>query len=167
MVVETIFASPLLVAVLIGVLILAVHFQRGLTYTEYRIVHLLKARLSSVFEQKVRKRFGLSIINDKRYRDDDEFIRTIDKSPREVFKRIRSEKNASPHLIAATKRRHFAGGSELTHSQLVTFDHEAGRQTEWYLFANGDGTTDLYGHNEVSIFDPENHIENTDQKPAE
>lgn len=167
MVLETIFASPLLVAALVAVLIVAVHYQRGLNYREYRTAHLVKSRLFAAFEKPIEDRLGAGIVNDKGYRDDEEFIETVDKSPREVFRRVRQEHNASPHLLAATKRRSTPDGSQLTHSQLVKFDDDKNRQTEFYLFDNGDGSTDLYGHDEVSVFNPEDHLKNTDQQPVE
>lgn len=167
MVVETIFASPLLLGALIGAIIIAVHYQRGLTYTEYRTAHLIKVYLFRAVESQAEKRLGARIINDKRFRDDEEFIRTIDRQPRAVFKKIRNEENAYPHLVASVKRRETPDGPQLTHSQLVRFSHDDGRQDEFYLFYNGDGTTDLYGHNEVSVFDPEAHLNHTDQRPVE
>jgi hypothetical protein len=32
-------------------------------------------------------------------------------------------------------------------------------QTEAFLFANDDGTTDVYAHHEVSVTDPDGHLE--------
>ena len=154
---EFVLSNPLLVGVLVVIIYVGVAWQRSLGYRQYRMFHLLKTGAFRVLDGRFTK-LGRPLIHPKhRPEDSREYLTTIDAPPRVVFQRFR-EAGASPHLIASTKSRPGPdGGTQYTHSQLVYIWGD-GTQTEYYLFTDGDGKADVYGHNETAVLDPEGHV---------
>ena len=150
---DLVFQNPGLTIALTALVAFAVNYQRGLTYREFRFLHIAKCYAFSILNSRARKH-GRPLV---RTASDEDYVRTIDATPRTVARRITDE--FSPHLVATAKRRWTRNGYEWSHSQWVFF-HGDGDQTEAYLFSNPDGTTDVYAHVETSVTDPEGHIRN-------
>lgn len=152
---QVIFDSPELTAALVVVIYGLVKWQRGLSYREYRTAHLIKSRLFRLLDDRATAA-GRPLIRSKgKPEDDPEYITTVPYGPRETYNRLR-QAGASPHLIATTKRRVTDDGYQYSHSQLVRLNDD-GTQTEWYLFPAAGGT-DIYGHRETAVTDPEGHV---------
>lgn len=140
---------PTVAALVTIIVVFVARFQAGLTYHEYRFLHRLKS--------KTLKRVAPHLVNRKAHRDQaPEYIETVQEKPKVVATQLLKE--FSPHLPATTKERVLPGGeTQMSHSQFVYF-HGDGWQTEIYLFDNGNGTTDVYGHHEPSVKEPDEHI---------
>lgn len=145
---EIVFSNPALTVTLTVLVLGAVNWQRGLTYRELRLAHIVKCRVFSILDPWARKR-GRPLVNEA---NDADYERTIDANARTVSKAIMDV--FDPHLVATAKRR----TSGWTHSQWVQI-HGDGLQTEVYLFRNPDGTTDVYVQVETAVTDPEGHLE--------
>lgn len=149
-------------AVLVGLLArLGLLWQRGLSWYEYRTLHGIKRRLAPV----VGNGFVLTLAS-KGGRDDAEFIQTRDASVREVVSKLRSS-GGSLHLFASVKQRPDTHGDPLSRAHVV-WTYPGVTQTEAYLFANDDGTTDVYAHRETSVTDAVGHLtdKQTDGDPG-
>jgi len=124
-------------------------WQGSLSWYEYRTFHGIK--------RAVLKRTGIT--HPKGGRNDDEFLRTIDLSPKTIAQRLRKN-GGDLHLLASMKRRPAAHGDPLTAAHVV-FYHDDTKQTEAYLFANDDGSSDVYVHVETATTDPDGHLTDT------
>lgn len=148
---------PLAAAALTVIMILAVHYQRGLTWTEYRTIHRLKVALFPVLDRRVWDGF----VNQKARRGADaEYLTTVDAPLREVASRLR-DGGGSWHLLCSIKRRPAADGSaaQTEYSALhLVWTHDDGTQTEAYAFRNADGSVDVYAHHETSVTGPGGHL---------
>ena len=128
-------------------------WQRELTWPEYRTLHGLKRLTFPVAHPYAKKYLGFSsLINDKGGRDDAEYIDTMHFRPRDIVRSLRAG-GGSLHLLASLKRRP-DGTLSWAH---VVWDHGTD-QTEAYIFANGDGSTDVYSHFEPSPETPVEHL---------
>jgi hypothetical protein len=143
---------PALLAALALVMRAVLAWQRSLTWYEYRTLHGLK--------RFVLPRLGTGI-NEKGGRDDAEFITTVDRSPRKTVGTLR-EAGAVLHLVCSLKRR---PDGALTYAHLI-FEH-GDDQTEAFLFANGDGTTDVYAHFEPGPETPLEHLGGDEQEDGD
>jgi len=129
-------------------------WQRQLSWYEYRTLHGLK-RVALPW-LAARNPFGFGHwVHHKGGRDDGEFIATVGQSVRETVKTLQAG-GGSLHVISSLKCRPPTHGDPLTAAHLVWTDGEM--QTEAYLFQNDGGTTDVYAHHEVSVTDPEGHL---------
>jgi len=154
-VVDTLGAYPLLAVALAVTLRAALAWQRELTWPEYRVVHSAKRVVFPVVQRY--EPFGFAeFVNRKGGRDDAEYLLTHSGGVRAVVRELR-EGGASLHLINSLKRRPGDHGDPLSAAHVV-WTHADGTQTEAYLFANADGSTDLYSHFETSVQDPEGHL---------
>lgn len=154
-----ILTNPVLLVALASLIVLGVHYQRGLSYREYITAHRVKCLVFQVLDPLARKR-GRPLVHTKGY-NDGEHVRTPSMSPREVAEKIRPE--FSPHLIASAKRRNLPDGSfEFAHSQWVQLYEHDGRefQTEVFLFPSkrSPGGTDVYVHVEPAVTSPRAHL---------
>lgn len=152
-VVDTLTEYPELAAVLGVVLRGVLAWQRELSWYEYRTLHGLKRLLFPVLQASTP--FD-SFVNTKGGRDDAEFLTTHPESVRATVRQLRRH-GGSVHLVSSVKRRPAEHGDPLTRAHVV-WTHSDGRQTEAYLFANDDGTTDVYAHAENSATDPVAHL---------
>jgi len=143
--------DPVPLAVLTLILAAAVHYQRGLTWTEYREIHRLKRRLFPRLD-----RVWPHFVHEKGDVDDPEYLTTRPQSPRTVWKQLVSE-GASPHVIASLKRREWPDGSVDYSVAHAVWTHDDGTQTEAYLFHAPTGT-DVYAHRETSVTDADGHL---------
>lgn len=151
-IVDLLVESPEL-AVALGLLLRAgLAWQKELSWYEYRTLHGLKRVAFPTLEALMP---GNLFVNAKGGRDDAEFLTTVDASIRETVRDLRAD-GGSLHLISSIKRRPTGNGDTLTRAHVVWTD--GGDQTEAYLFANDDGTTDLYAHVEASVTDPVGHL---------
>jgi len=148
-----VFDNPALTAALAVALILALHYQRGLTWTEYRTLHRLKLALFPTLDRRVWDGF----VNPKgRPGEDAEYLTTVAAPLREVVAQLRDGGGSYP-LLNSIKRRPGEHGDPLSAAHVV-FDHGTD-QTEAFLFANDDdGTTDVYVHFEPSPETPLQHL---------
>lgn len=144
-------------ALALGILLrVALAWQRGVSWYEYRTLHGLRRLVFPALQQHlpiapfVRRKGG---------RDDPEFVTTRDAGVRKTVRRLRAG-GGTLHLISSLKRRPAEYGDPFSRAHLV-WTHANGRQTEAYLFANDDGTTDVYAHVETSVSDPEGHLSDT------
>jgi len=134
----------------------ALAWQRGLSWYEYRTLHGIRRLAFPTLQQYapvapfVRRKGG---------RDDAEFLTTRRGTVRATVRQLR-EAGGTLHLISSIKRRPSDHGDPLSRAHLV-WTHADGRQTEAYLFANSDGTTDVYAHVETSVTDPVGHLTET------
>lgn len=130
-------------------------WQSDLSWPEYRTAHGIRRLLFPVLQRRAPLGFD-SFVNRKRGRTDDEYLRTVDADVRATVGRLRAG-GGSLHLISSLKRRPADHGDPLTAAHVV-WTHDDGSQTEAYLFANDDGTTDAYAHHETSVADPDGHL---------
>lgn len=152
-----IFTEYPAVAVALGLLLRAgLAWQRGLSWYEYRTLHGLKRLVFPVLDARLT---FVSFVNGKGGHDDAEYLRTVDASVPELVGTLRNA-GGTLHLISALKRRPATRGDPLTRAHLV-WTHDDGHQTEAYLFANDDGTTDVYAHVETGVTDPLGHLTDT------
>jgi len=128
-------------------------YQRQLTWYEYRTLHGVRRMLFPVLARVLPYD---SFVNPKGGRDDAEYLDTRPESVRAVAKQLQSH-NGSLHLLSSIKRRPAEHGDPLTRAHVV-WTHADGNQTEAYLFANDDGTTDVYAHFEASVRRPIEHL---------
>lgn len=151
---DLIFSSPELSTILLIVVYVGLRYQKTLSYQEYRFFHLGKTFLFRLLDAKMTT-LGRPLIHPKNPPEtSQEYITTVSKPPRQVYEHFLSL-GASPHLIATTKARPHNGGMQYTHSQVVF--QQGDQQTEYYLFYN-DGETDVYGHAETTVLDPQGHV---------
>lgn len=148
---EMVLSEPLLLGALTVAVIVGAHYQAGLTYREFRFTHVAKCYLFAALDPWARAR-GRPLVRTK---GDADYVETVDENARAWASTLWGP--FDPHLIATAKRRRVGAGHQWAHSQFVHF-HNDGTQTEVYLFANDDGTTDVYAHVEGAITDPEAHL---------
>jgi hypothetical protein len=149
-------ADPVPLAILTLAVAAAVHYQRGLTWTEYRQIHRAKVRVFPPLQRLAPGGFD-SFVNRKGGRDDGEYLVTRTQSVRSVWKQLVSE-GGDPHLVASVKRRTLGQHPPQYSAAHVVWLHDDGSQTEAYLFANCDGTTDVYTHHETATTDVDGHL---------
>jgi hypothetical protein len=151
---ETLADSPALLVALALVMRAGLAWQRSLTWPEYRLLHGGKRLLFPVLQRRAPLGFD-SFVNAKGGRDDAEYLRTYQASVRDTVSRLTAA-GGSLHLLNSIKRRPGEHGDPLTAAHVV-WDHGTD-QTEAYLFANADGTTDVYAHFEPSPEMPLEHL---------
>jgi len=146
--------NPEFVVVLALVLRLALAWQRQLSWYEYRTLHGLRRmvfpRLATVLPYD-------SFVNDKGYRQrSDEYLTTRKASVKATAKKLQRA-GGSLHLLSSLKHRRGPDGDPYSRAHVV-WVHDDGTQTEAYLFANYNGTTDVYAHHEASVTNPAEHL---------
>jgi hypothetical protein len=157
-IVDQITQNPKLGVALILLLRFLVAYQRGLSWTEYRIYHSLKRGIFPVIDSLIPR---VNFVNRKGYREDKEFIRTYADDVRGTWRAL-NEIDGSPHLISSIKRRRTPEGPQYSVAHVVWL-HQ-GKQTEAYLFPSIDGSgTDIYAHAETSVLRGIQHITSTKQ----
>jgi hypothetical protein len=157
-----VFADPRLAAVLVLAIAAVLWYQRGLSWAEYRRLHALKVRFIPLLD-----RFNVFVISHKGYRDDAEYLQTVDGTVRDVWQTL-VDAGADPHLVNSIKKRPLPdGGFQYSAAHVVWNYPETGEQLEAYIFDNGDGTSDVYAHAETWTLDPDGHFEDpqTDGDP--
>jgi hypothetical protein len=150
--------NPEVLVALVILLRAGLAWQRSLSYPEFRTVHAAKRATFPTLQRVTPS--GLSFVNTKGYRDDAEYLLTVDESVRAVAQRLRAG-GGSYHVISSIKRRETPDGPQYSRVHVV-WTHEDGQQTECYLFPavdNGDGRTDVYAHLEASVTDPDDHLD--------
>lgn len=145
---------PWVVVVLALLIRGGVAYQRGLSWYEYRTWHGLRRQLFPILQRYVPVVRFVNVKPDGR--DSDEYIATVDTSVRETAAQLR-QGGGMYHLISSIKRRPEGHGDTLTRAHVVWL-HDSGDQTECYLFANDDGTVDVYAHYEAAVTDPDAHL---------
>ena len=159
---EILTDNPELMAALVAVLTFALRYQRGLGYSEYRQRHRLKVALAPTLHRTWLPLF----VSQKGYRDDSaEYLQTWEKTLRESWDEMQAM-GGSPHLINSIKSREHPNG-ETEYSDMHFIWGNDDRQTEIYLFDNGDGTVDVYGHEEDSVAQPLEHLDTSNQKAGD
>lgn len=152
---ELILGHPLLSTALVVAVLAVVNYQAGLSYREFRLLHILKCRLFALMDPWARKR-GRPLVKTKAGPPDaPEYVTTVTATPRAVAQTISGA--FGPHLLATAKRRQTVDGPQWSHSQWRQ-THDDGRQTEVYLFPFGGGGTVVYAHVETQVEDPEGHL---------
>lgn len=149
---DLILGNPVLLGVLTVVILALVAYQRTLSYREYQTIHIIKTLVFRVLDPLASRR-GRPLINDKGGRDDAEYLTEWDGTPRDVLTTLSAE-GWDYHLVSTDKRR----PNGTLDSGHAVFYHDDGRQTEVYVFDNGDGTTAVYAHEETSTTDPDGHL---------
>jgi hypothetical protein len=154
-IVEWLTANPWAVVALAVVMRAGLAWQRSLSWPEYRLLHGVKRRLFPILQRRAPLGFD-SFVNAKGGREDAEFLRTVPASVPDVVGWL-SRGDGSLHLLNSVKRRPDTHGDPLSAAHVV-WVHPDGTQTEAYLFANADGTTDVYAHTEPSPSRPLAHL---------
>lgn len=155
-------SGPVAIALVTLAVAAVVHYQRGLTWSEYRQIHRAKVRLFPHLQRVAPGGFD-SFINAKGYRDDGEYLVTRNQSVRAVFKQLVAE-GGSPHVVCSIKRRTWPDGATQYSAAHVVWMHADGSQTEAYLFGPvekgpvGTPTTDIYCHHETAATDVDGHL---------
>jgi hypothetical protein len=152
--VDLILDDPVYAAVVVLAIRAILAYQRGLTYTEYRSIHALKRRWFPILDRVLWPRF----VHEKGGREDAEYLRTVEATPREVFATLVAG-GGSPHVVASVKRQ---PDGRLSRAHVV-WRHGDGRQTEAYAFDLGDGTTAVYAHEEPSVLRLRAHLDGSKQ----
>jgi len=151
---ETLADNPALVVALAVVMRALLAWQRSLTWPEYRTIHGAKRLLFPVLQRRRPLGFD-SFVNRKGGREDAEYLTTVETDVRATAQRLR-DAGGSLHLLNSIKRRPETHGDPLTAAHVV-FDHGTD-QTEAFVFANDDGTTEIYSHFEPSPETPLEHL---------
>ena len=149
---------PELVVVLGLVMRAALAWQSELSWYEYRTLHGLK-RLAF---PPLARFAPVSLINEKGGTDDAEYLQTRDESIRAVVSTLR-QGGFELHLLCSLKRR---PDGTLTAAHLI-YRHDGGEQTEAFLFANDDGSTDVYAHHEPDPSRPLAHLGGANQSDGD
>lgn len=153
---ELLTTYPELLVLLAIVLRAARAWQSQLTWSEYRAVHRFKRGVFPLLDAFPATGRILLWVSDKGGREDGEFIQTVDAPYRGVVRACRKH-GASLHLLNSLKRRPDVHGDPITIAHCV-WTHDDDTQTECYLFANDDGTTDVFAHHEPSTDTPLRHL---------
>jgi len=151
--VELFAKYPELAVVLAAVMRAGLAYQRGLSWYEYRTLHGMRRILFPVLQDALPV---VSFVNWKHGRKDKEFLTTRKATVAATARQLMAG-NGSLHLLSSIKRRPEDHGDPLSRAHVV-WTHADGRQTEAYLFANDDGTCDVYVHTEESVTDPVGHL---------
>lgn len=146
-------SDPVVLALVTLAVAAVVHYQRGLTWAEYRRLHALKRRYAPL----VARHTSLFVLSRKGYREDREYIATVDGPVRRVW-RVLCDAGGSPHLVNSVKVRPLPDETTQLSAAHVVFRHDDGDQTEAYVFDNGDGTVDVYAHHEPGVTDVVDHL---------
>jgi len=154
--------EPILLGVLTVLIMLALNYQRNLSWPEYKTIHSLKRGVLPLID----KYTGVFVVSRKGGREDGEYVATVDKSLRATFKQLAND-GFSPHVINSIKQRPHPddGQAQYSGAHLIKI-HSDGTQTEIYLFNMG-GKCDLYAHNETAVTDPKGHLVDTNQKDGD
>lgn len=153
--VDQLLANPAFVLGLTLVIVLAYHYVAQIPYREFVVLTQVKHRLFAALAPIAAQR-GLRLVTTKQYREDDEYLVTLDRPVRAVALAIR-DAGFDQHLIAGSIRRETPEGRQWAHTHWAA-QHRDGTQTEAWVFPNHDGTTDVYAHREESVFDPDGHL---------
>ena len=153
--VDQLLAEPEVVLGLAAVIIVVYHYVAAMPYSEFVFATQLKHRLALLLQPFAAQR-GLRIVKTKQYREDDEYIATVKLTPRQLARKFKAL-DIDQHLINGSKRRETPNGKQWSHTQWA-YQHDDGKQTEFWLYTNPDGTVDVYGHKEESVFDPDGHL---------
>lgn len=156
----TVLNDPLLVALLTITIVAIHHYVKQMPYREFIFIHRVKCYLFSALDKFARSRKLVIIYEVEVGKDSEQYIETVDASPREVASKIR-QNGFSAHIISSIKYRILSGFMQFSHSHW-SYQHGDGRQTEIWFFENADGTTDVYGHVETSIYTPVKHLLQTE-----
>jgi len=173
--VDALLSEPLFVLAISGLVVLAYHYVKGMPYAEFVFWTQVKHRIALLLETtnlaELAESFGLDVpglrklsrfiasvrlVTTKQYREDDEYLVTLDRTPRELARAF-GRLGIDQHMIAGSKRRETPDGMQWSHSQWA-YQHDDGKQTEMWLYTNEDGTTDVYAHHEDSVFDADGHL---------
>lgn len=154
--IDQLLAEPVFVLALAFIIIVAYHYVKRMPYSEFVFLTQVKNRVFLLLDPLARQR-GLRLVTTKQYRNDDEFLRTTSFSPRVLAKRFK-QAGLDQHIIAGSKRRKTPDGKQWAHSHYA-YQHDDGTQTEVWIYPNSDNSTDIYAHNEESVFDPDGHLE--------
>ena len=152
---------PWLVVVVGIVARLARAWQSQLSWPEYRAAMRVKRGLFPLVDRVAGD--AILWVSEKGGRDDDEYQYTVTASVPDVVRELRNA-GASLHLLSSLKRRpeDFADGDmtgdPLSNAHVVWTVDDTGDQVEAYLFANDDGTVDVYAHTEASVDHPIAHL---------
>jgi len=159
--------EPIVLGVVTVSVILAYHYQKGLTYYEYQFIHSIRIILFEYLETQVENETKIGrqitryvgdpiLTREKGMPDnEDEYVLTVEYSLQDLFYLFVSNA-ASPHLISSVKYRdHPNNGREYARAHVIFA--EGGKQTEVWMFDNGD-TVDIYAHKETVVTDPEGHL---------
>lgn len=144
----------LLVAVTVAMYALRA-WQATLSWPEYRAVHRLKRGVFPVLDQTPLGN-KILLVSNKDGREDPEYLTTIADDYRGVVGALRAG-GGSLHLLNSLKRRPDTHGDPLTVAHAV-WTHTDGTQTEAFLWANADGSTDVGAHHEPSTDRPLAHL---------
>ena len=143
--------DPAVLGVVAAVIIILAHLQRGLSWREYQTIHTGRLLLFPILQ----RRLSWKLFESRKHgRDDDEYVTTVDLSPRAAFKQLVNA-GASPHLLSSVKYRENDAGREYAVAHVIF--GATGTQTEVWLFEGDDGT-DVYAHKETHVTDPEGHV---------
>lgn len=150
---EYVLGSPILAAGLTIVMILGWHWQSGLGYREFRLIHRAKIVVFVTLNDWATSK-GRSLVNVKTWQHK-EFVLSVDSTPRETCSKL-IDAGFTPHLIATLKKRVGGNREQYAHSQWSKKDGEY--QVEVYLFPSNSGGTDVYAHYEPLITNPPKHL---------
>lgn len=151
--VPPILETPEGIAAVTLAVVAVLYWQKSLNWREYRTVHRAKVLLAPLVDAHT----PYFVLSEKAYRNKSpEFLATRDEGVRAVWERLCE--SGSPHLISSVKvREHPEAGRQYSAAHVV-WTHSDQTQTEAYLFANPDGTTDVYCHHETSVADADGHL---------
>jgi len=160
--------DPLILAAVTLLVILAYHYQRGLTYHEYQLIHSIRIIVFTILSTQVENQTKIGkqiqryvgnprLLSEKQMpNEEDEYTLTSPLSLKEVFTALVNS-GASPHLISSVKyREHPNYGRQYARAHVIFSDRD-GNQTEVWLFDN-ESTVDIYSHKETIVTDPEGHL---------
>ncbi len=152
-----ILSNPIAYIALVVIVATAMHYQRGLTWSEYRMLHTAKTIAFPILH-----RYRPYFVSPKGYRDEsDEYIGTVAMSVKTAARAAQAVGH-DLHLISSIKRRTADDSAQYSAAHLV-YTHTDGYQTEIYLFDNGDGSVDVYAHHEPTTTNPEDHLDTDKQ----
>lgn len=156
---DTVLNNPETLAILTALVVAAWHFQHGLTYREYRLIHDTKTLLAPIVDRHT----DLFVLSRKGYREDPEYLFTVEGTVRDTYRTL-VDAGARPHLINSVKTRRVPLTGQQYSKAHVVWRHADGdrdgnpEQTEVYVFDNNNGTVDIYSHHEGWVGGPRDHL---------
>lgn len=141
--------QPELIAAVTLIVAAIVHYQRGLTFREYRELMRFKRRVFPILDRMQPFNFRSFVHPKGAPEADPEHYATTDADARTVWRRL-TDAGGSPHLVSSLKRR----PNGMLSKWHFVWTHEDGTQTEVYVFSDGA----LYCHHETAVSDVDGHL---------
>jgi len=161
---DTIVSHPVLSVALAAIIILLVHYQRGLAYREVIAIERLRQWVFPLLDARATAKGRPLLTERDPPREDADHIATLSAPPRAIVRDLRAG-GFEPQLLSTVKYYVIDGQRTVAHSQWA-FYHDDDQQTHVYLFVDGE-ETHVYAHVEPAVFLPDAHHGGEDQQAGD